>query len=348
MLDTTHAFIVVHMSALSCRADAYRYGQWEPSAAASPRGMACANYSYVNASCGTRPLSSASLCEALHDSSSAPLLLMVGDSLMLKMWESLMFYVGGRPHYDLEDCKSPLKQVVAASSDHKRTKAKRRLRGGKIGCEPCCCKAYSIQCGAGRAPIRVRFVRHNHLIGDFLPHGGAACPKCAKEGEESSACIACRKILDARVNCVVWREPDSLKHATTLLLGTGTHLLEVPNNTVSGTFERRAEELAAFLDGQKYGKIIYMLSPWGEKEHHQGFSGPTEAAPPDAMYSWDRIPSVNAEYQKAMRAKGFAVIDPTLALTQRKDCRFDYMHSMHGVYAQSAWKMLVAAAASKT
>ena len=55
---------------------------------------------------------------------------------------------------------------------------------------------------------------------------------------------------------------------------------------------------------------------------------------------------VNAEYSGAMRRRGFRVVDPSLALQQRKDCRKDYMHSHLGVYVGSTWRMLLAALAS--
>lgn len=55
---------------------------------------------------------------------------------------------------------------------------------------------------------------------------------------------------------------------------------------------------------------------------------------------------VNSEYIHAMRSRGFRVVDPSLALQQRKDCRKDYMHSHLGVYIGSTWRMLLAALSS--
>lgn len=146
----------------------------------------------------------------------------------------------------------------------------------RLPCHPCCCRAFSLPCGVnGRAPIRIRFQRHNHLIGgkalqsanlrtaarglatrvtctvlapcyhadatlachvpllvatltspllepprlcckDFLPVPTAGCTS-----------LACRKELGARTCCNRWREPLSLQHAGTLIVGTGSHLNEV-------------------------------------------------------------------------------------------------------------------------
>ena len=77
------------------------------------------------------------------------------------------------------------------------------------------------------------------------------------------------------------------------------------------------------------------------------FTGPHEAEPkPHPKYSWDVIPHVNAEYTRAMRDRRFVVVDPSTALSRRRDCRKDYMHSYLGVYIGSTWRLLQAAFAS--
>ena len=115
----------------------------------------------------------------------------------------------------------------------------------------------------------------------------------------------------------------------------------------TGTFARRAAELGAFLSAAHPSQhVVYLSSSWGELEYTSEFAGPSEPTPPHATYGWDRIPAINAEYARAARARGWLVVDPTLALSQRKDCRLGYMHSRLGVYAQATWRMLQAAFAA--
>jgi hypothetical protein len=266
-------------------------------------------------------------------------ILMVGDSLLLKTWESLtdvLQRMGGRQtklKMELDDCR-------ASHKNH-------RHRARKPSCGPCCCRTFTLPCPgpAGAAPIRVRFARHNHLLGDFLPHAGKFCPQC-QQCPACAACTACRHVLGARTLCNAWREKAVLGNTTTLIVGTGSHVLEVPSYNESGVFARRADELAALLAASHPYRVLFLLSSWGEQDFRPEFRGPNEPEPPRATYAWDLIPSVNAEYARAMRARGFLVVDPTLALQGRKDCRIDYMHSKPGVYAQSTWRLLQHALAS--
>jgi hypothetical protein len=325
------------MTTHACVADGFRYGRWKAAEANGPSSAAslltCGNLTYANATCTPEALSIATLCEALRGTE---LLLMVGDSLMLKMWETLLEVQrlssgkqGRAFRFEAEDCRAP-----------RPTRPTR----GKLACYPCCCKAFSLPC---RRPVRVRFVRHNHLLGDFLPHGGSHCPKCALRPTEA-ACLSCRRALATRTLCNVWRDDATLQLSTTLVVGTGSHVLEVPHYNESGVFAHRADDLGAMLAAQasRPPRVVFLLATWGEQHYTSGFVGARPPRPPHATYAWDRVPSVNAEYARAMRAHGFVVVDSTLAMSMRRDCRLDYMHSTHGVYAQSTWRMLQAALAA--
>ena len=216
---------------------------------------------------------------------------------MLMIWESLfkMLKRSPRAAYDLEDCR------------HNDTAA----MGKRVpACYPCCCKAFWLECSPPLRHVRVRFARHNHLLGQHLPHGGhavcpmcPACPGCAK-------CLDCRKQLGSRTLCTVWQDPAALRMATTLVVGTGSHLLEVDGHNESGTFARRADELADFLATRHphCGRVVYLLSPWGELSYTTRNSGPTAPVRPHGTWAWDRIPAVNAEYARAMRAHGFLLL----------------------------------------
>lgn len=307
----------------ACLADGFRHGVWQPTTAASH--LACSNLTYVNTTClPAAPLAAAPLCEALGGGGP---LLMVGDSLLLKTWEALLQTLRLKK-YDTEDCAQPTSKPAAS----------RRAR-----CQ-CCCKAFSIPCAGGKS-VRVRFVRHNHLLGSFLPHGGAVCSAaCKNDPDESTApCLSCRRTLGARTLCDTWREPHTLAHAATLVLGTGSHLLEVPGHNASRLFARRADELAMLLAAHNLRRVVFVASSWGEGKHHSHYSGPNAPEPPASTYAWERIPAVNAEYARAMRERGYVVVDPSLAMQQRQDCRLDFMHSKPGVYAQATWRMLTAA-----
>lgn len=335
------------MARSSCAADGFRHGRWLPQPTAT---AACANYSYTNATC-LHPVSAASLCYALDGTD---VLQLVGDSLMLNTWTALLDVLraeasasaghggkraassrhaaGSGGTYFLEECDA---QADAPPPPNKH--AEKRLK-----CGSCCCKAFSLPCGTSRRPVRIRFLRHNHLTGEFLPEGGAFCPSC-RASPSAVACLRCRKQLQDRTCCAGWRRPSVLAAATTLVLGTGSHVLEVPSHNASGTFERRADDLGTLLATHHPKRVIYLLSGWGEVEHRYGFAGPSEPTPPAPLYAWDRIPGINRLYAKAMRRNGFLVVDPTLAHQQRKDCRVDYMHLRGPVLAQSTWPMLQAA-----
>ena len=97
---------------------------------------------------------------------------------------------------------------------------------------------------------------------------------------------------------------------------------------------------------------MYLASTWGAPDFSLQYTGPQPARPPEPRYYWDRIPTVNAIYEREMRRRGVAVVDPTVALSQRPDCRKDYMHHDpqrgFGVLAQSTWRLLLAALSPQT
>lgn len=326
--------------ASSCVRDGFRFGEWLPHAFhASAAGSACSNLTYTNRTCLPHTLSRESLCAALQHggSSQQHSVLLVGDSLMLKLFEALMEAMKVRK-FELEPCSGS---------------------GSKKACHPCCCKAFTLPCQS--TSVRIRFVRHNHLLGSFLPHASkVVCPSCGpacqddgvQEGrrEDCAACTKCRKVLAARTLCGTWSGRETLDRADTLVLGTGSHVLEVPGWSNSsalasgGVFARRAEELASFLAARHPRRNVYMVSPWGELDYHTHYSGPAvEPAPPHHTFGWDQIPKINDLYARAVRERGYTVIDPTLALSRRRDCRIDYIHSKTAIYAQSTWRMMLAA-----
>ena len=329
-------------STSSCAADSWRHGKWVPTATRFPSSLACSNYSFANETCAPHELSVATMCHNLRHTNSV---LMVGDSLMLHAFLGLLGLAGAKER--VEPCDSP---VNTSGFDTKKSK--------RLPCSPCCCRAFVLPCK--QRPIRVRFVRHNHLLGEFLPKP-APIINCYS--------VSCRRTLGLRVSCTSWQKPEALQHAQTLILGTGSHLEDVPHNATAipklmargagsagripqGTsafaeddvFARRADELASFVHAAHPERVIFLASPWGELHYTRHSAGPVdEPEPPYPMYSWDGIPYVNAQYTRAMRAKGFLVVDPSLALNHRPDCRKDYLHSGLGVYIGSTWRLLQAA-----
>ena len=348
--STTHHRRGARRSALAaaCAANSFRDGRWVHTPSPFPASLACSNYTFANDTCAPKELSVGGLCHSLRQTSS---LLMVGDSLMLHAFLALLEFTGAKER--VEPCDS---NPVNASGVAPGKLSKR------LPCHPCCCRAFTLPCKP--RGIRIRFVRHNHLLGEFLPNP-APSVNCVS--------LSCRKTLGLRTTCTTWRRPGSLRYADTLLLGTGSHLEEVPRNRTGpptglhqgprggarsvgmtflgggdDIFERRAAELASFVSGAyASSRVVYLASSWGELHFSPTFTGPHEAEPkPHPKYSWDVIPHVNAEYTRAMRNRRFVVVDPSTALSRRRDCRKDYMHSYLGVYIGSTWRLLQAAFAS--
>ena len=95
------------------------------------------------------------------------------------------------------------------------------------------------------------------------------------------ASLSCRQLLGRRVNCGAWRHPVALRVASTLVIGTGSHVLEVPGHDTRGAafdtlFARRAAALASFLvQPGRPTRVVYLLSSWGELNFTLTSTGPT-------------------------------------------------------------------------
>ena len=62
-----------------------------------------------------------------------------------------------------------------------------------------------------------------------------------------------------------------------------------------------------------------------------------------SAHRWDLIPGISAAYAPVIRNLDGAVVDPSLALSQRADCRKDFLHALPAMLVQSTWRMLQAA-----
>ena len=118
------------------------------------------------------------------------------------------------------------------------------------------------------------------------------------------------------------------------------------NESLWTSVTQRASKLAEYLSGSSFSRrVVYVGSSWGELGFSLALSptGPTTPVPPARNWSWNDIPRFNAIYTGAMRRTGAVVVDPTLALPQRPDCRLDFIHLHKSVYLQSTWRMIQAA-----
>ena len=231
---------------MSCAADGWAHGSWER---VGSNATPCGAFAYVNDSC-LSPLSLGRLCSALGDRSA----LFVGDSLMLSLFSALVGPGEGAAALNVR----PLTDRWHQCTDEKMSSK----------CYPRCCRTVSLPCQrAGRSKnVRLTFARHNHLIGKF------------RELNDTKGALSYRVLDDS------WSAERTLAQYPLLVLSTGAHVLEVPRHAESGTFERRAAELGAFLAAHHPRDNIWVAPSWGRLDAHSGTGVPGAAAPPSSNW----------------------------------------------------------------
>ena len=287
----------------ACAADEHRYGTWETTAGgAGP----CDRLAYGNASCGA-PLTADRLCRAV---ACRPALL-VGDSLMFSLYEGLRNFVNTsgrlaseRPELSMHH-RAPCPPVGTPR------------RGFSLACPDAC-----------GASVSIDFERHDHLIDQAF---------CSTKG----------------YCCDGWHDPKLLSHYATVVTTTGAHLVEFGKNALDVDlrifFQKLAEDVAARLASFVTDKsLVFVKAHVGHAKTELGRAtrGVARAAPPARIvvneYRWELMPALGDAMARALSAKaGAAVVDPTLALDLRSDCRLNALHFEPAVVARSTGRMVV-------
>ena len=261
----------------------------------------CMNYGWVNQSCGEE-FSVERLCSALHCRS----MLLVGDSLM------------GRLFLALQDELDPPAAQMRPRFVHLGT-----------GCPRIGTNSVSLRCGSN-CTSKISYVRSDHMYRNETAGFGRS-----------------------EVNCQEWLTRSVLdEYRLVVATMTGAHIGEVMatngNNEKEAIHDAwtRATYVAKSFVRLGSPILLYVKDMWGVLNYTKDFSKPLTKPPAaiDDKYSWPLVPEVNRVTSAAFQAtlgSACVVIDPTLAMSLRPDCREDYLHPGPGLFGQSTWRMVV-------
>ena len=261
----------------------------------------CMNYGWVNQSCGA-PFSVERLCLALNCRS----MLMVGDSLM------------GRLFLALQDELDPQAGRMRPQFVHLGT-----------GCPRIGTNSVSLRCGSD-CTSKISYVRSDHMYRNATAAFGRSDVNCQE--------WLTRKVLD--------------EYKLVVATMTGVHIGEVMaangNNAKKAIHDAwtRATYVAKSFVRLGPPSLLYVKDMWGVLNYSKDFSHPLTKPPVaiDDKFSWPLVPEVNRVTSAAFQAtlgSACVVIDPTLAMSLRPDCREDYLHPVPGIFGQSTWRMVV-------
>jgi hypothetical protein len=146
-----------------------------------------------------------------------------------------------------------------------------------------------------------------------------------------------------------------------LVISRGAHVEEyksVHGRDVRGDaawHTERARLLASQLRGKTRHGIVYLRPHWGvaeysdEPRHSKLAGGREQPRPVSTQYSWHLLPMIGEVTATELR-KGLGdqvlIINPTLALKQRPDCRLDPLHIRPEVLVGSVLRLFVAGLSS--
>jgi hypothetical protein len=189
--------------------------------------------------------------------------------------------------------------------------------------------------------VNFTFVRSDHLDVENATYNAG----------DTQLARSCADVSALRWAILLEKEP------LLLVISRGAHVEEyksVHGRDVRGDaawHKERARLLANQLRGKPTHGVVYLRPHWGvaeysdEPRHGRLADRREHPRPVSTQYSWNLLPMIGEVTATELReglGDQLLVIDPTLALAQRPDCRFDPLHIRPEVLVGSVLRMLVA------